>query len=206
MEPVDGAPVIIGTSHTRVTDETGPAADSFARWRAIAFSNVLDPPLTETLLRVSDRSTFVADVVEGLGHREVEAPARAGAAITLALKRPNLLRWIEAVTGCGPLGEVDGRLAQARPGGLDQLTWHDDMIDRGRRLAITINLTDRPYEGGEFELRAKGSDAVLLRHRHVRPGSALLFEVAPGLEHRVLPVLSGGPRRVYAGWFFRAQA
>ena len=81
------------------------------------------------------------------------------------------------------------------------LHWHDDMNDRARKLAIVINLSGRPFQGGQFQLRRKGADGLLLAFDHVEPGSALLFAVRPELEHRVLPVTGTNPRRVYAGWF-----
>lgn len=146
------------------------------------------------------------DSVEGLGDREVESPQRAGGAITLALKRAGLMRWIEEATGCGPLVRVDGRVVQARANNHDQLVWHDDLNEPERRLAVTVNLSEAPYEGGRFELRHAGTKEMLTEHLHDAPGALLIFEVARELEHRVLPVTSGGPRRVYTGWFFREAA
>ena len=54
-----------------------------------------------------------------------------------------------------------------------------------------------------FELRDVRNDKLLLQYRHAALGAALIFDVARGLEHRVLPLISGGPRRVYTGWFFK---
>jgi hypothetical protein len=42
---------------------------------------------------------------------------------------------------------------------------------------------------------------MLRRFKHDQPGTALVFEVRPQLEHRVLPLTAGGPRRVFTGWF-----
>jgi hypothetical protein len=124
--------------------------------------------------------------------------------ITLALKRAALLSWLEAMAGCGSLGNVEGRVVRALANNHDQLVWHDDLDEPRRRLAITINLSEQLYEGGLFELRDKRTHAVLASHLHLEPGTALIFDVARDIEHRVLPVTSGGPRCVYTGWFFTA--
>ena len=83
----------------------------------------------------------------------------------------------------------------------DALDWHDDLHDTSRRLAIIVNLSDRPFAGGQFQLRRKGESELLLRHNHPQAGSVLIVAVRPELEHRVTPVSDGGPRRIYAGWF-----
>jgi hypothetical protein len=85
---------------------------------------------------------------------------------------------------------------------MHRFNWHDDLPENPtRRIGITINLSENPYEGGLFELRKKKTQQILTRHRHEKPGSALIFDVSDALEHRVWPVTSGGPRRIFAGWF-----
>jgi hypothetical protein len=154
-------------------------------------------------MRLCREGGFEPDEVAGLGHREIENPQRAGRTISLALKRAELIDWIERATGCGPLETVEGRVVRARANNHDQLLWHDDLDNARRRLAITINLSEHSYEGGVFELREKRSHTLLASHRHIEAGTALIFDVAYDIEHRVLPVTSGGPRCVYTGWFFR---
>jgi hypothetical protein len=195
----------VGAMETQLLGDESAAAEGFARHHAIVCGTVLEPALLAVLMKICGRAQFVSDDVAGLGHREVETPTRAGGALTLALKRANLLRWIERVTGCGTLRSVSGRVVQTRPNVHDRLLWHDDLQEPWRRLAITINLSERSYDGGMFELRRAGSDTVLTQHAHVGPGSALIFDVARGLEHRLLPITSGGPRRVYAGWFLTRE-
>ena len=198
------SPFVIGAERTQVHGDGGASAESFVRCRAMVCPQALDPLLLATLLKVCRTAHFATDPVDRVGHREIEIPHLAGAALTLALRRSNLIRWIEETTQCGPLGSIDGRLAQIRPAAGHHFRWHDDLNHPGRRLGITIDLSERPYEGGLFELRRAKTGEVLLRFRHAAPGSALIFEVSPGLHHRVLPLTSGGPRRVYAGWFLNS--
>ncbi len=196
------SPIGIGTLQTEIRDDGGACAAQFAQGRAMLCRSAVAPGFLGRLLALCNGGHFVSDAVEGLGHREVEKPGRAGGALTLALKRAAMTRWLETVTACGPLADVDGRIVQTWPRPDDQLVWHDDLTERRRRLAITVNLSEEPYEGGLFELRDVRRGTVLFQHRHDAPGDVLIFEVMRGLEHRVLPLTSGGPRRVYTGWFF----
>jgi hypothetical protein len=196
------SPVVVGAQRTDIIGDPAEVADSFTRHRAVALSGLFDPPFLETLLRICGKARFVRDTETDIAQRERETPGIAGGALALALKRQNLFGWLDQATGCGPLHGTFGRVMQIQPHDPPRLDWHDDLPeDPSRRLAITINLGDHPYEGGLFELRVKQTGEVLARHRHTVLGSALIFQVSDQLEHRVWPVTAGGPRRIYTGWF-----
>lgn len=193
-------PFRIGTSTTllsapRVFD-AGFAAD-----QALVCHAALDDALLALVQRLVMQAEFMPEPVENIGHREMETPGLGASALTLALRRPPFLRWIEALTQCGPIRTVKGRIAQTRAGTPQALGWHDDLNDGRRRLAITIDLSPARYEGGLFELCHKSTREVIFRHQHSRPGTALIFRIAPHLVHRLQVVTAGGPRRVYTGWF-----
>lgn len=182
--------------------ETAGARAAFAARRAIVCPGLMEPGLLAGLTAACDRATFVAEPVEGLGHREVERPPVVGTAVSLALRRPALLEWLEAVTGRGTLTRVEGRVVQTRARAGDELAWHDDLNGGGdRRLGVTLCLGNAPYEGGAFEMRGRPGSEPLVLFKHDTPGTALIFEVSSRCEHRVHPLVSGGPRRVFAGWF-----
>jgi hypothetical protein len=127
-----------------------------------------------------------------------------GRALNLALRHGPFLRWLERVTRCGTLGSVEGFVKQTYPKPGNDLVWHDDLNAPNRCLGITVNLGNAEFSGGEFELRRKDGP-TLLQHKYTTAGGALIFAIGPGLEHRVLPMTEGGPRRVYAGWALGAQ-
>ncbi len=202
-----GRPIAIGAQRTDILSAPDGPAGVFERHRAIECRDLIDPDLLADLLDRCRRGSFVADHVDRLGSREIEAPQRVGVALNIVLSRPPFLHWVEAVTGCHALHRVEGRVVQTRANGRDALDWHNDTHDDAagvRRLGITVNLSDAAYEGGGFELRTTGTQAMLTRYRHDRAGTALIFDIAGDLEHRVLPLASGGPRRVFTGWFVQA--
>lgn len=194
-------PFRIGTRQTELLLPPEACRADFERTRAIACADGLDPALLGLAMKLLGGASFVHDKVPGLGNREIEQAGRAGIALTFALGQSNLMQWLSDVTGCGPLAGMHGTVVQAVAGADHQLSWHDDGMDPLRRLAITINLSEAPYEGGTFELREKATHAPLLTHRHTEPGSVLIFQVAADIQHRILPITAGGPRRVYTGWF-----
>lgn len=183
-------------------DAEASVAAALAERPAVVLTGLLAPALRSMLCPVL-RRPFVEQRIEGApGMRQVEPGIQpASRALELALRRAPLLRWLERVAGCGPLVHVEGEVAEHRPGGEDYLSWHGDMHKPGRKLALVIDFSEARYEGGIFELRDRQSKQMLIRHHHDQPGSALLFRIAENLEHRVLPVTCGGPRRVFACGF-----
>ncbi|MFM5949978.1 MAG: 2OG-Fe(II) oxygenase [Novosphingobium sp.] len=186
--------------------DTEIAADP-AAWRprfdavpAFAFEDVLSADLLDLLMRQAAGARYIDDDVRYIGTRQIESPQRVSGTISLMLGRGDLFAWLEQATGCGPIKALAGRIAQTRANDQDELVWHDDSDSPDRLLGVVINLSDQPYDGGLFELRRKGEREPLFSFRHSRPGSITLFAVRSDLEHRVLPVTAGGPRRVYAGW------
>ncbi len=194
-------PFVIKKQETCILEDPSGWHAAFATSPAFLFDNVIDPPLLERLMQQSASARFIEDDVKDIGTREVEAPQLVGGMISLLLSRPAFLHWLEQATGLSPIKAVTGRLVQTRANDRDALAWHDDLSDHARLMAVVINLTDQPYEGGAFEMRRVGTKAPFLRHQHNEPGSMMLFAVHPDLQHRVTKLLSGGPRRVYAGWF-----
>jgi|EndMetStandDraft_6_1072998.scaffolds.fasta_scaffold73314_1 hypothetical protein len=191
----------LGATASELSSDLDEARAEFELTRSLVCPEAISPDVFEGLVRLLGRSRFVSSTVEGLGHREIEAPEIAGTAICLLLNRAPVFRWLEAVTGCGKIVTVVGRVVQTRPVAGDRLRWHNDMAAEIRRLGVTVALDSPTYDGGEFEMRRVGGRAMLRRFKHDQPGTALVFEVRPQLEHRVLPLTAGGPRRVFTGWF-----
>ncbi len=193
----------IGRSDTQCVAAVDAARTLFARDRALLSRPGVSAEVLTAVDSLSARTGFVAQAVEGLGHRHIEKPELAGTAIKLALSRPDFLRWVEAVTGCGPVGRIEAMVVETRPDGNDRLDWHND-THAHIALGVTIHLGDADYEGGAFELRDVGAQTLRFRHAGAQRGDVLLFDVDPAFEHRVMPVSAGAARRVFTGWLIAA--
>ncbi len=196
----------IGHERTVFNDNDNIAAASFARDSGFICAGGLSEKLLNMIKTITQRASFMHmpildDGRPPFGSRSIETPSNAGVALSLALSRTVLLDWLSTVTGCGPLTRAEGRVVQTEMQYGDKLDWHRD-TDDNRRLGITIHLDARNYVGGAFELRSVGTTDSLLRHEQAARGDVIIFGISNTLEHRVLPLTSGGPRRVYTGWFF----
>ena len=196
--------VTIGSAAARIDDTPdmlARARAAFACGDAIALPSAFDPPFLRTILAICRRGPYVPEYIDKIGWRTVEEHDVAGCALRFALQRPTFLRWCEAAAGCETLNLVTGAVAEMAAGTDQGLEWHNDRNDGGfRRLAVAIHLSDVPYEGGLFEMCEKQSGRLLVRKGALPPGSVMLFRIDKRLRHRVTQVISGGPRRVFAGW------
>ncbi len=162
------------------------------------FTNVITPRLLDSLLALARSAQFESVVTADFGDRAVDGRDRTAIPFCVALARPQLLSWIQQVGGCQPIATVEGLLARMLPG--DILSWHRDAFHGVRRLAVVINLSEQPFEGGRFELRARDTLQPIFAYDHKATGSMMVFRLGPNLQHRVTPVTAGGPRIVFAGW------
>lgn len=200
MQP--SIPFLIGSQGVTILSDPSAWRERFDQVPAISIPAAFEPGFCARMVERAARARFVPDDdIEQIGTRLVEAPQLIGKAMSLLLHSSDLLNWLEKATGMGLLRAVAGRFAEMRASTCDALDWHDDLHDTTRRLAIIVNLSERAFVGGQFQLRRKGETELLLRHDHAQAGSVLIVGVRPELEHRVTPVSQGGPRRIYAGWF-----
>lgn len=193
-------PVQLNPTGVRIALDAETAAVQFHQQHMLSLPGFLDDKYLALLTRIEPACTWVREMIENLGQREVEEPRRMSGAILIGLRNPQLLEWMRQVTGNRDIAIAGGNIARSWPGCTDRLDWHDDNEDLKRVAALTIMLSETDFEGGVFELRPKQTTDVT-SFRHARRGDALLIEVNPRLEHRVLPLSAGGPRCVFAGWF-----
>ena len=68
--------------------------------------------------------------------------------------------------------------------------WHRDTSDNPTtdiKLTLLINVSDEPYEGGQFQIQTGNEPETI--ESYSKPGSAFMFK--SHILHRVLPVTSG---------------
>jgi hypothetical protein len=116
------------------------------------------------------------------------------------LNDPLLYGAVEAATGVRPLVRFQGRIYRKLAAPEHFARWHDDLQGPVRLLAMSVNLSQEPYEGGVTEIRYKGSTDLIAAIQNNGPGDALIFRIDPALEHRVTGV-TGGVKTAIVGWF-----
>jgi hypothetical protein len=123
------------------------------------------------------------------------------AAYLLALNDPGMLRLVERLTGIHPLGSFIGDFYRMDPG-VHHTAWHND-VDGARAVAISINVSSNPFEGGELSMRQRGSDRPMWTFSNQGRGDAILFRIREDLEHRIHEVTGSSAKCAVTGWFLR---
>src|SRR5690349_20658471 len=75
-----------------------------------------------------------------------------------------------------------------------------DDVD-GRLIAMSLNLSQRDYDGGVFELRERRSSRILTTIHNTGFSDATLFRISDRLAHQVTAVVGEHPKTAFAGWF-----
>jgi hypothetical protein len=117
------------------------------------------------------------------------------------LNDPAVIQFVADVSATQPSGFV-GSVYRILPGMGHRDSWHSD-VDGNRLVALTLNLSEEMFEGGELEMRGRERRQPLWRLANTGPGDALLFAIAPDLKHRIRPMAGRTPKTALAGWFCR---
>jgi hypothetical protein len=83
--------------------------------------------------------------------------------------------------------------------------WHSDAV-KHRILAMSINLSGGIYSGGILQIRERQSQRIVYEVANIGIGDAILFAIAPTLQHRVSPIEGTVARTAFAGWFYSATS
>ena len=121
-------------------------------------------------------------------------------ALLLLLNNPRLFKLIEEITGCGHVGCFRGRIYRIVPGANHHVEWHTD-LNETRLVALSINLTTEPYQGGVLSIREAATEQVLCELTNSGFGDAILFRIDERLQHRVSDVEGTVAKTALAGWF-----
>jgi len=135
---------------------------------------------------------------------EWQLPQETSAAgfLFLLLNQPRLFAAIKQFTGSSEdircfLGRYYERVPH-REHYVD--VFHSD-ADRGRLFGLSINLSEQPFVGGEFEIRCRSAGGIHHTIAAWKFGDAILFRISRSLQHRIRPVTGTVARCCYAGWF-----
>jgi hypothetical protein len=144
---------------------------------------------------------FYERVHEGIGSEAcLGANSPMLGLLWLLVNDDRLFRVVEAVTGCPHIGSFHGRVYRFTESPSHHDSWHDDLADN-RLIAMSINLSSEAYDGGVLQIRDSTSGEILHEESNTGLGDALIFRLAPGLQHQVTNVSGSRPKTAFAGWF-----
>ncbi|MFL5784861.1 MAG: 2OG-Fe(II) oxygenase [Bacteriovoracaceae bacterium] len=120
--------------------------------------------------------------------------------ISQTLNNPRILHEVMELTGEKDLIGFWGRLYRLEPDGNQRFDWHKD-IDTGKRIAVSINISPKPFTGGELIFRLEGRPESEIKIHNVGEGDAVFFLIDRAYEHKVLPLSGEASKYAITGWF-----
>lgn len=172
----------------------------FRERQCVGLPGLLSPELSSLVLERLTTARFSPLEHDGIGSELCMEDNALLAALHLACNDGPFLRLVESIASCAPLGAFGGRVYRMVPGAGHSDSWHDDLREN-RQIGMSVNLSSGPYEGGLFQLRNRNTRRMLCEVHNIGLGDAIVFRLAPSLEHQVTPVLGGVPKTAFAGWF-----
>jgi hypothetical protein len=191
------------TIETRAAEIAG-FRERFARERVLRLPGFFSGDLLATVTRRLRRARFKERVATRVYPPAIDLKLDDADLIGLlhfVMNDPAVIRFVADVSATAPSGFV-GSVYRIAPGMGHRDSWHSD-VDGNRLVALTLNLSEAPFDGGELELREHGKRTPLWRIANTGPGDALLFALAPDLQHRIRPMRGTHVKTALAGWFCR---
>jgi len=185
---------------TSTPAELAAATEQFAACSYVKLPGFVEPELLRMLMLLLDRTPFHGRIHDGIGSEVCAESGAATGALELMMNDPALAAFVSELTGCGPIGCYEGRIYRLSPAAGHYDSWHSD-VGEDRLLALSINLSREPFEGGRLQIRRADEEQLVAEVDNPVAGDAVLFRVHPSMRHRVAPVSGRNPRTAWAGWF-----
>ncbi len=189
-----------------------PSAAELARLRAgylrrhcLRLPGFFAPPLLAFLRREIREKDFRERPRGKTGLESYLASQRVLGLLDFLVNDPALFRVVEGVLGCPRVRIFRSKIYRMVPGHPHHKDWHQDTRP-WHQVAMSVNLSPGRFGGGVLQIRDRRSGRMLYEGANTGPGDAVLFPVAPHLEHQVTDVAGRGIRMAYAGWFLERPA
>ena len=190
----------IGKSCLAVNGTIAPLRDAFSRQHYIRLPQFIEPSLLAIVANRIEQGEFVDRTHHGIGKESCLVPGVATSALQFVFNDQRLLEVVGEIAGCGAVRSFDGRVYRMAPNTGHYDSWHSDAAE-DRLVAVSVNLSREPYEGGVLEIRQASSTDQIEAVSNIGFGNAIMFRISPALRHRVTAVEGSEARTAYAGWF-----
>ena len=197
-------PIIQSTQEGKILSES-PAdwksfQEKFRRQHCVRFPAFIGGELLRKIQDQVDRAEFLEAKYGTIGTELTMEYNGSLSLLQFLANDPTLFQSVDRITGCGRIGCFRGRVYRMIPASGHYDSWHRD-VGRDRKLAMSVNLGRKPYQGGSLQIRDRVSKRVLHEVHNVGPGDAILFLIDDDLQHRITPLEGSVPKTAYAGWF-----
>jgi hypothetical protein len=171
----------------------------------VVLRSFLDADERDWIRRQLDEASFEQHTIEATGKTELlMTPNGLSALLLFKMCSPEMFDLVEALTGCGPVGDFRGRTYRMVPGAGHVSPWHDDAV-QDRLAAFTINLSPQPFEGARLQVKRVADDELLTEIGDLKFGDAVLIQISRAYQHRNSPLLGTAPKTSYAGFFYPGE-
>jgi hypothetical protein len=196
---------LIQLTKSGVEFSASPAAGNrlrreFRNHQHLKLKNFFASPLLSIVQNRIAGASFFEKTDEGIATEDRMNDATNLGLLLFVMNSQKLFDAVELITGCGKIGCFNGRVYRFESDANHHDSWHDDKADERRLVGISINLSEKIYSGGKFQIRDKQSRKLLHNVGNTGCGDAVIFRLSKQLEHRVTPVRTA-TRTVLVGWF-----
>lgn len=184
-------------------EEVAALRDAFQVRHCVKLRTLLEPGLLRWTLDQLEAAQFRVMTHGNIGSELCMCKNVVSDMLHLLTNDSRFRHFIEEVTGCGHIGCFMGRVYRMTADAGHSDSWHSDIVPgETRMIGMSLNLSPDDYEGGIFELRTAADHCSLGRFPNQGLGDAIVFRLAPYLEHRVAAMQGHLPKTAFAGWFF----
>jgi hypothetical protein len=195
------APIITVTGRGVVASDAAALRADFDRDHVVRLPRFLGEELLARVERLVAEGEFALREDAGIATELCLQPGRALDLLLFVMNAPRLWEALREVTGIAEHASFGGRVYRFDPAVAHHDSWHDDSAGGKRLVGISVNLGREPFRGGEFQIRPKAERERIVTIANTGPGDAIVFRIAPELQHRVRPVEGTVPKTALAGWF-----
>jgi hypothetical protein len=189
-----------GTVFTGSPDDLAALTSTYRTHHWLRLPQLVAPNLLQRVKDSLRDEPFVPREHAGIGKELSTGAGGALAVLTFLLNDQRLFDLIGDITGCDDIQCFTGRIYRMDPDSEHYDSWHDDLTGH-RRVAMSLNLAEEEHQGGVLQIRDRVSKEILQEVHNTTYGDAVIFKLAPELQHRVTAVVGGAPRMAFAGWF-----
>ena len=195
------APIIAVTGRGVIASDAAALRADFDRDHVVRLPGFLGDELLAQVERYVSAGEFAVREDAGIAVELCLQPGRALDLLLFVMNAPRLWEALREVTGMVGHASFGGRVYRFDPAVAHHDSWHDDSAGGNRLVGISVNLGREAFRGGEFEIRPKAEPERVVTIANTGPGDAIVFRIAPELQHRVRPVEGSVPKTALAGWF-----